>query len=137
MMVKYIAARIGKFGMPSAVRRMPVMSAAVFAALVFAASPSAGAQTKSAFETVPHDALVQLKATVGKPFTAGLVFVNGKFIPPPYKVERYGTALRINGQQVTGQHGKRRIRRAGTCRTSDRGGYFVLRRCLRRLRRSL
>ena len=101
--MKYIAARIGKFGMPSAVRRMPAMSAAVFAALVFAASPSAGAQTKSAFETVPHDALVQLKATVGKPFTAGLVFVNGKFIPPPYKVERYGTALRINGQQVTGQ----------------------------------
>ena len=56
-----------------------------------------------AFEPVPKQALVELKATVGKPFTAGLVFIDGKFLAPPYKVERYGTAYRINGQQVTGQ----------------------------------
>ena len=73
------------------------------AVIAFAVPLFAEAQTKSAFATVPRDALVELKATVGKPFTAGLVFVDGKFIPPPYKVERYGTALRINGQQVTGQ----------------------------------
>ena len=45
----------------------------------------------------------ELKATVGKPFSAGLVFINGKFLDPPYKVERYGTALRINGIQVTNE----------------------------------
>ena len=71
--------------------------------IAFAVPLFAGANSKSAFETVPKQALVELKATIGKPFTAGLVFIDGKFIPPPYKVERYGTAFRINGQQVTGQ----------------------------------
>ena len=66
------------------------------------------AQTKepadnSSFERVPRQALVELKATVGRPFKAGLVFINGRFIEPPYKVERYGTAFRINGIQVSGQ----------------------------------
>jgi hypothetical protein len=56
-----------------------------------------------AFQPVPKQALTELKATVGKPFSKGLVFINGRFIQPPYKVERYGTAMRINGQQVTGQ----------------------------------
>jgi hypothetical protein len=61
------------------------------------------AETKRSFGAVPKQALVELKATVGKPFSSGLVFVDGKFIPPPYKVERFGTAFRINGQQVTRQ----------------------------------
>ncbi len=56
-----------------------------------------------AFEPVPKQALTELKVTVGKPFSQGLVFINGRFIQPPYKVERFGTAMRINGQQVTGQ----------------------------------
>ncbi len=70
--------------------------------LAFAAVCAAEAAERS-FETVPRQALVELKATIGKPFSAGLVFINGKFIPPPYKVERYGTALRVNGRQVTNQ----------------------------------
>ncbi len=61
------------------------------------------ANSKSTFATVPKQALVELKATVGKPFSSGLVFVDGKFLDPPYKVERYGTALRINGIQVTNE----------------------------------
>ena len=66
------------------------------------AAPEPAAK-RTAFATVPKQALVELKATVGKPFSAGLVFINGKFIDPPYKVERYGTALRINGIQVTNE----------------------------------
>jgi len=66
------------------------------------AAPEPAAK-RAAFAKVPKQALVELKATVGKPFSSGLVFVNGKFIDPPYKVERYGTALRINGIQVTNE----------------------------------
>ena len=72
-------------------------------AIALAVPLFAQANSKSAFATVPKQALVELKATVGKPFSAGLVFVNGKFLDPPYKVERYGTALRINGVQVTNE----------------------------------
>ena len=67
------------------------------------AAPESAAKRGATFATVPKQALVELKATVGKPFSAGLVFVNGKFLDPPYKVERYGTALRINGIQVTNE----------------------------------
>ena len=67
---------------------------------VAAAEPAA---RRAAFATVPKQALVELKATVGKPFSSGLVFVNGKFLDPPYKIERYGTAIRINGVQVTNE----------------------------------
>ena len=72
-------------------------------AIALAVPLFARANSKSAFATVPKQALVELKATVGKPFSSGLVFVNGKFLDPPYKVERYGTALRINGVQVTNE----------------------------------
>ena len=66
------------------------------------AAPEPAAR-RAAFATVPKQALVELKATVGKPFSSGLVFVNGKFLDPPYKIERYGTAIRINGVQVTNE----------------------------------
>ena len=72
-------------------------------AIALAVPLFAQANSKSAFAAVPKQALVELKATVGKPFSSGLVFVNGKFLDPPYKVERYGTALRINGVQVTNE----------------------------------
>ena len=52
---------------------------------------------------MPKQALSELKVSVGKPFSAGLVFLNGKYVAPPYKVERYGTAIRINGTQVSGE----------------------------------
>ncbi len=72
-------------------------------AAALAACAAGAAEVRNSFEAVPKQALVELKATVGRPFSSGLVFLDGKFIPPPYKVERYGTALRINGQQVTRQ----------------------------------
>lgn len=58
---------------------------------------------KSSFRRPPAIALKSLKATVGKPFSSGYVFIDGKYLEPPYKVERYGTAIRINGRQVTGE----------------------------------
>ena len=76
---------------------------AAFAAVAVVVSVAESAETKRSFGAVPKQALVELKATVGKPFSSGLVFIDGKFIPPPYKVERFGTAFRINGQQVTRQ----------------------------------
>ena len=85
-------------GMNSAVVRM-----AAFAAFAVVVSAAEAAEAKRSFGTVPKQALVELKATVGKPFSSGLVFIDGKFIPPPYKVERFGTAFRINGNQVTRQ----------------------------------
>ena len=75
----------------------------VLLAAALAACAAGAAEVRRSFEAVPKQALVELKATVGRPFSSGLVFLDGKFIPPPYKVERYGTAIRINGQQVTGQ----------------------------------
>lgn len=53
--------------------------------------------------SVPFEVAKTLKVTRGKPIRNGLLFVDGKFISPPYVVERYGNALRINGIQVTGQ----------------------------------
>ena len=74
------------------------------AAPVKATSGKAAAPVfKSSFTRPPAEAAVALKATVGKPFTAGYVFVDGKYVKPPYKVERHGTVIRINGIQVTDQ----------------------------------
>ena len=57
-----------------------------------------------AFSPIPRESAKALGATKSrKPINDGLVFVNGMFIPPPYVVERWGTGLRINGIQVTGQ----------------------------------
>lgn len=55
------------------------------------------------FEKMPPEAAVSLRVTRGQPFSSGLVFVDGKYIAPPYVVERYGTVIRINSIQVTGQ----------------------------------
>ncbi len=81
--------------------RIVVLAAAMAAACLVHAVEIMS--SKHSFEAVPKQALVELKATVGKPFSAGLVFIDGKFIQPPYKIERYGTAFRINGRQVTNQ----------------------------------
>ncbi len=64
---------------------------------------SAASVDNSGFEKVPRNALYALHEARGKPFTAGAVFINGKYLPPPYVVSRYGTAIVINGHQVTGQ----------------------------------
>ena len=83
--------------------KMVKMVKCISIVIAFALPLFAQANSKSAFATVPKQALVELRATVGKPFSSGLVFVNGKFLDPPYKIERYGTAIRINGVQVTNE----------------------------------
>ena len=72
----------------------------VFTALVSVAAPRGGAK-QTPFRRQPSIAAKSLKVTATQPFTAGFVFVNGKYIPPPYRVERYGTVIRVNGVQVT------------------------------------
>lgn len=60
-------------------------------------------QVQSSFAKPPAAAAKALRATVGKPFSSGFVFVDGRYLPPPYTVERYGTVIRINGVQVTSE----------------------------------
>ena len=57
----------------------------------------------SAFEEIPKASAKALGVTRGKQFEHGLVFVNGKYLEPPYVVERWGTGIRINSIPVTGQ----------------------------------
>lgn len=61
------------------------------------------AQAAPSFEKVPDPAMSALKGTRGKPFTSGLVFCNGAYVKPPYRVIRYGTAIFVNDRQVTDQ----------------------------------
>ena len=61
------------------------------------------AATALAFQPIPKESAKALGVTRGKPFVSGVVFVNGKFIDPPYTVERWGTGIRINQTPVTGQ----------------------------------
>lgn len=56
-----------------------------------------------AFQAIPKASAKALGVTRGKSFSAGAVFVNGKYLPPPYVVERWGTGIRINSTPVTGQ----------------------------------
>ena len=56
---------------------------------------------EASFTPAPKEAVKALKITKGKPFSSGVVFINGKFIEPPYVVERYGNVLRINKIQIT------------------------------------
>ena len=60
-------------------------------------------QAAATFEKVPAEAQAALKGARGKPVRTGLVFVNGHYLPPPYTVARYGTAIFINNVQVTDQ----------------------------------
>lgn len=56
-----------------------------------------------AFQPIPKASARALGVTKTRSFSSGLVFVNGKVIPPPYVVERWGTGIRINQIPVTGQ----------------------------------
>ena len=82
---------------------MKTYRALVFAAAVAAALMANAQQTGGGFRKPPAAALKALKGAVGKPFNNGWVFIDGKLLDPPYKVERYGTVLRVNGIQVTGE----------------------------------
>ena len=61
------------------------------------------ASTAFAFQPIPKESARALGVTRGRAFSAGAVFVNGKYIEPPYVVERWGTGIRINQIPVTGQ----------------------------------
>ena len=56
-----------------------------------------------AMPEIPLDSAKALGRARGRKIDTGLVFVNGKYISAPYIVERWGTGIRINGIQVTGQ----------------------------------
>lgn len=56
------------------------------------------------FVKAPAQAVEVLKAEQNKEAVRkGFVFLNGKFIPGPYRVARYGNVLKVNGKQVTSQ----------------------------------
>ena len=77
--------------------RLKIGLLAAVAAALFAAGDV------SAMPEVPMDSAKALGVTKGKAFRSGLVFINGKYLPPPYVVSRWGTGLRINNKPVTGQ----------------------------------
>ena len=52
---------------------------------------------------IPKASSKALGVTKGRQFDAGLVFINGKFIEPPYVVERRGVGICINGMPAVGQ----------------------------------
>lgn len=60
------------------------------------------ASTAFAFQPIPKESAKALGVTRGKKFSSGVVFINGKYIEPPYVVERWGTGIRINSIPVTG-----------------------------------
>ncbi len=53
------------------------------------------------FDAVPAQAAKALGVTRGKNIRTGIVFINGSYMNSPYKVERYGTAVRVNRRQIT------------------------------------
>lgn len=58
-------------------------------------------QIPNNFPKPPPQALKALKGIKGKPFKKGWVFIDGKYIPPPYTVARIGNTLKINDYQIT------------------------------------
>lgn len=71
--------------------------------ITFSVVAVVAAMTANAFEEIPKASAKALGVTRGRQFSDGLVFVNGKYIEPPYIVERWGTGIRINSIHVTGQ----------------------------------
>ena len=61
------------------------------------------ATAAEAMQEIPKASRNALGATRGKPFSSGVVFIDGKYLPPPYVVERWGTGIRINAKNATGQ----------------------------------
>lgn len=52
---------------------------------------------------IPKASAKALGVTKGKPCSEGIVFVNGKYIAPPYVVARWGVGIRINDIPVIAQ----------------------------------
>ena len=51
---------------------------------------------------IPKASAKALGVTRGRSFSSGVVFIEGKYVAPPYVVERWGTGIRINSKPVTG-----------------------------------
>lgn len=77
------------------VRTKTLLVAALAAGALFAAAPK--------FAEVPAAAMQSLQGARGKPIRSGVVFVNGRYLPPPYTIWRRGTAIFVGDEQVTGQ----------------------------------
>ena len=75
----------------------------MFAKYVILVAAMSAAVVSQAFEQIPWASAKALGVTRGKRFSSGLVFINGKYVDPPYVVERWGTGIRINSVPVTGQ----------------------------------
>lgn len=66
-------------------------------------APAPASAVRNNFPRPPAAAVTALNKTVGKPFDSGYVFIDGHYVKPPYTVERYGTVIRVNGLQVSGE----------------------------------
>ena len=61
------------------------------------------ANSAAAAIEIPKVSGKALGVTRGKQFGNGVVFIEGKYIEPPYVVERWGNGIRINGIPVVSQ----------------------------------
>ena len=82
-------------------KRLMAMVVAAALALPLVAAPAPAVTVKNTFKRQPAEAATALKRVIGKPISTGYVFIDGKYIPPPYKVERNGLVIRVNNMQVT------------------------------------
>lgn len=74
-----------------------------FARLSIAAAVAFCAALLQAMPEIPLQSAKALGYARGRKIRTGLVFIDGKYISPPYVVERWGTGLKINNIPVTGQ----------------------------------
>ena len=67
-----------------------------------AALVALAASVANAMPEIPKASAKALGVTRGRPFSSGVVFIEGKYLEPPYVVERWGNGIRINSKPVTG-----------------------------------
>ena len=67
-----------------------------------AALVALAASVANAMPEIPKASAKALGVTRGRPFSSGVVFIEGKYLEPPYVIERWGNGIRINSKPVTG-----------------------------------
>jgi len=77
--------------MPKSLR--PVLCCLAALALLHGHAPLAAAAGTHAPEVIAE-------ATAGPPITSGFVFVDGRYVPPPYTLSRQGLAVFVNGTKL-------------------------------------